>query len=189
MTSQEIDPRTINTIPCPQCHLHAVVHSTEREVVELDTDDYEGMSEGQIADYEGELAMGGGANWTELVESATCGTCHVTLIRRTLGGVETVQIFDTHPVLKARPAIATEVTRPSTAPKAKPVAKKRTAAAARKAKPAVIAKKFAAKKTKKTKPSKPKVKRPKAQKEAAAKKAKPSKPKAKRPKARKAAHK
>lgn len=173
MTSEEIDPRTINTIPCPQCHRHAVVTSTEREVAELEGEDFEGMSEGQIADYEGELAMGGGDNWTELVESATCGTCHMTLIRRTLGGVETVQSFDAKPAMRAKPAIATEVTHRSTTPKKKPVAKKRMAAA-KKAKAKPVGKRSAAgASAKKSKPSKPK--------------AKPTN--AKRPKARKVGHK
>jgi hypothetical protein len=132
-------------------------------VAELEADDFDGMSEGQIADYEGELARGGGDNWTELVESATCATCRVTLIRRTLGGVETVQSFDSEPALRGKPALVTRVTKRPPAAKAKPVAKpaakKRTAA--KKARPGAGVKRTAA--PKKAKASKAKAKpRPKA---------------------------
>ncbi len=186
MTSEEIDPRTINTIPCPQCHRFAVVTSTEREVAELESDDYEGMSEGQIADYENELAMGGGENWTELVESATCATCHVTLIRRTLGGVETVQSFDSEPAMRGKPAIATKVTQRPTAANAKSVAKKRTAS--KKARPGASVKKAAASKKAEPRKAKPKAKPSKAKPKTKATKAKPH-PKARPSKAQKARHK
>jgi hypothetical protein len=110
MTSEEIDPRAIKTIHCPQCRLPAIVTSTEREVAELEPEDLEGMTKGQRADYERELAMGGGDNWSEVVETATCQTCHVTLTRRTLGSVETISVFDP----RAKPAPLSKAKRRAT---------------------------------------------------------------------------
>lgn len=79
-------------IPCPQCRRLAVVTSTDRKVTELELEDLEDMSEGQEADYEAETLAGGGDNWTELVETATCSHCKLTIVRRTLNDVETVAV-------------------------------------------------------------------------------------------------
>jgi hypothetical protein len=115
MTSEEIDPRAIKTIHCPRCRLPAIVTSTEREVVELEAEDLERLSKKERADYESALAMGGGDNWSEVVETAICQTCRVMLTRRTLGAVETVSVLDTTtkpaPLSKATPRATPPVER------------------------------------------------------------------------------